>query len=175
MSDIKGTNVAARLAPFHTKDDYATHDAIYGKGGYKSVATIADRDKIPKSRLDDGCMVFVRENNTKYIYDAATETFTKDSEVVVGGEIEVDNFLSEASQNPVQNAVITKELNKLAKKGGNVVMTQEEYDALSSYSTSITYVIVKDDEVKAIYIGKTLIATAGKTSNNFPYNLPINF
>jgi hypothetical protein len=37
MANIQGTNVAAPVVPFTTEDIYATHDAKYGKGGYRSV------------------------------------------------------------------------------------------------------------------------------------------
>lgn len=174
MSNIKGTNVASAVAPFSEQDNYATHDAKYGKGGYKSVQTLADRDKIPKNRLDDGCMVFVRENNTKYIFDASTQTFTKDSQIAPNEELEIDSELSEYSENPVKNAVITKRILALEKKGGCLPLTQEEYNALEEYDFSTIYAIIKNDEVKAIYIGKTLIASSGG-SNRFPYSLPINF
>lgn len=175
MSDIKGTNVASRLAPFSKQDEYATHEAIYGKGGYKSVKTLADRDKIPKSRLEDGCMVFVRENNTKYIFDASTQTFTKDSQIAPNEELEIDSELSEYSENPVQNAAITKRILALEKKGGCLPLTQEEYDALEEYDFGTIYAIIRNDEVISIYIGKTLIATSSGGSNRFPYSLPINF
>lgn len=175
MSNLKGTNVASGLTPFSSLDDYATHDALYGKGGYKSVATLAERDKIPKTRLTDGCMVFVRENNSKYVYNAETQTFTKDSEILPPSEeLQIDKELSEYSENPVQNAAVTKAILELQKKGGNVVMTQEQYDALKEYSFNMTYVIVKNDELVAIYIGNVRIAN-NIASNRFPYNLPISF
>ena len=41
MSNIKGTNVASPIVPFTTDDTYATHEAKYGKGGFRTVQTIA--------------------------------------------------------------------------------------------------------------------------------------
>lgn len=66
MADIKGTNIASPVAPFTTDDAYPTHYAKYGNGGYKEVATITDRDAIPLSRLEDGCIVYVKADNTEY-------------------------------------------------------------------------------------------------------------
>lgn len=64
MSEIRGTNVAAPIVPFTTDDNYATHDAKYGKGGYRTVPTIADRNAIPFDRKDDGMLVYVVEDST---------------------------------------------------------------------------------------------------------------
>ena len=66
MSNIAGTNLAAGIAPFTTEDSYATHYAEYGKGGWHSVATIADRDAVPEQRRETGMVVFVQADNTPY-------------------------------------------------------------------------------------------------------------
>ncbi len=60
MTAISGTNVASPLAPFTTDDDYATHDAKYGKGGWREVADNTERDAIKSGRLRAGMHVYVR-------------------------------------------------------------------------------------------------------------------
>jgi hypothetical protein len=57
MSSIKGTNVLAPVVPFDTTDAHASHEARYGKGGYRSVADIAERDAIPALRREAGMLV----------------------------------------------------------------------------------------------------------------------
>jgi hypothetical protein len=57
MSSIKGTNVLAPVVPFDTTDSHASHEARYGKGGYRSVADIAERDAIPALRREAGMLV----------------------------------------------------------------------------------------------------------------------
>lgn len=59
MTKILGTNVASTVVPFTTLDSYPTHDARYGKGGYRSVSTIAERDSIPAPRRTVGMRVKV--------------------------------------------------------------------------------------------------------------------
>lgn len=59
MTSISGTNVSAPVVPFDTADSYPTHDAAYGKGGFRSVATISDRDAIPATRKTVGMRVVV--------------------------------------------------------------------------------------------------------------------
>ena len=57
MSSIKGTNVLAPVVPFDTTDTHASHEARYGKGGYRSVSDIAERDAIPSLRREAGMLV----------------------------------------------------------------------------------------------------------------------
>ena len=59
MSDLKGTNVASSIVPFTTEDTFATHDAKYVKGGYRTVETISERDSISVDRRSNGMVVYV--------------------------------------------------------------------------------------------------------------------
>jgi hypothetical protein len=59
MSSIRGTNVLAPVVPFDTTDAHASHEARYGRGGYRSVADIAERDAIPTLRREAGMLVWV--------------------------------------------------------------------------------------------------------------------
>lgn len=68
MSVLKGTNVASTIVPFTTDDMYATHDSLYGKGGYKEVATEQERDAIPETRLKEGTKVYVQDTKKEYRY-----------------------------------------------------------------------------------------------------------
>ena len=58
MSSIKGTNVAAPVVPFDTTDAHPSHEAKYGKGGYRSVADAAARSAIPAARREAGMLVY---------------------------------------------------------------------------------------------------------------------
>jgi hypothetical protein len=57
MTQIRGTNVLAPVVPFDTTDAHASHEARYGKGGYRSVADTAERDAIPQLRREAGMLV----------------------------------------------------------------------------------------------------------------------
>ena len=57
MTQIRGTNVLAPIVPFDTTDSHASHEARYGKGGYRSVADIPERDAIPALRRESGMLV----------------------------------------------------------------------------------------------------------------------
>jgi hypothetical protein len=72
MTAIAGTNVAAGIVPFDTNDAYQTHDAKYGKGGYRSVADLTARDAITAQRLDTGMVVYVVAESTEYRWTGST-------------------------------------------------------------------------------------------------------
>lgn len=58
--------VTGFIAPTDTSDTYATHDALYGRGGHRSVAALVDLDTIPADRRTEGMLVYV---------DATAETY----------------------------------------------------------------------------------------------------
>lgn len=66
VDDLKGTKVVSAIVPTSRLDQYPTHYAEFGKGGYRSVATIADRDNIPEQRRELGMKVYVIETKTEY-------------------------------------------------------------------------------------------------------------
>lgn len=88
MAQIKGTNVAAPIVPFDTAEIHPSHEARYGKGGYRTVATITERDAIPAPRREAGMLVFVEADESMWRLAAdlaAWEPFTADG----GGKVEL--------------------------------------------------------------------------------------
>lgn len=67
MVNIAGTNIAASIVPFTTEDTFPTHLSIYGKGGWREVENISERDSISNDRRNIGMVVYVKENDTIYI------------------------------------------------------------------------------------------------------------
>lgn len=111
MAELKGTQVAAAIVPFTDLDTYATHDAEYGKGGFRSVDTNAKRDAIPAARKVKGMVVRVNETGLHYYWNGSawTEWLPKSSMLV-------DAMFDIYSTNPVQNKVITTRINEHAAK-----------------------------------------------------------
>ena len=62
MAEIKGTNLAAPIVPFTDQDVYATHEAKYGKGGFRTVANMAELNAIPAPRREEGMLAYVLED-----------------------------------------------------------------------------------------------------------------
>lgn len=107
MAELKGTNVAAGIVPFTSEDKYATHDAQYGKGGFRSVATIAERDAISAERKTEGMIVRVTANGLNYEWknNAWVEWLPK-------GNVTVDTALSTTSNNAIANKAATAGINE---------------------------------------------------------------
>lgn len=66
MSEIKGTNVIGPVVPFDTTDTHASHEAKYGKGGFRTVADTTERDAIPSARREAGMLVYVTAADAVY-------------------------------------------------------------------------------------------------------------
>lgn len=77
MAAIKGTNVLAPIVPFDTTDTHASHDARYGRGGYRSVDTHADRDQIPALRREPGMLVWVNATQKAWRMNSDLVTWTE--------------------------------------------------------------------------------------------------
>lgn len=86
MAVIKGTNVVAPVVPLDTADVHPSHEARYGKGGYRSVATLAERDAIPPARREAGMLVYVSADDETWKLAADLVTWDQYS---TGGQVEV--------------------------------------------------------------------------------------
>lgn len=88
MANLVGTIVGAPLVPTSTDDVFATHDAVYGLGGWREVATLTERNSITRDRMREGMAVYVSETDTVYVLTGMGDTQATDEwEVVPLGEI----------------------------------------------------------------------------------------
>lgn len=67
VKNIPGTNVTSCIVPCTDEDNYATHDSTYGKGGWREVRTIEERNAIPLERRKLGMAVYVTQESKLYI------------------------------------------------------------------------------------------------------------
>lgn len=161
MAGLKGTQVAAIVVPFTDADKYATHDAEYGKGGFRSVETIALRDAIPTERKTKGMVVRVNETGLHYYWNGSAWT-----EWLPKGTMLVDAMFDIYSTNPVQNKVITTRINEHAAKFDDIYSKIENIPtitidtALSTTSTNPVQNKVITAKTRAIEV-----SVANLTSN----------
>lgn len=66
MAALSGTVVASRIVPSDSLDEYATHDADFGRGGHRSVSNLLERDQIPSPRRKEGMTVWVTSESKQY-------------------------------------------------------------------------------------------------------------
>ena len=134
MANISGTNVAARIVPFTTDDEFATHEAKYGQGGWQEVATIVDRDAITPARREAGMAVYVLATSKVYILGNDLTTWTelelgKVDDVQVNGTSVVSNKIASITlPSVIDNLTSTSTSDALSAKQGKVL--QGEIEAL---------------------------------------------
>lgn len=66
MAQIPGTRINSSIVPQDSGDIYATHQAQYGKGGWRTVADLTERDAISTQRREDGMVVWVTALSAGY-------------------------------------------------------------------------------------------------------------
>ena len=127
MANLSGTNLAAPVVPFTTEDTYPTHMAAYGKGGWRSVEDLDELYTIPTSRLEYGCVAYVKGEDKPYIYkDGNWSALDLGGGSEEGSEIVVDSELSLTSTNPIQNQAVA-----------NALVGKAEQSAVESLQTAV--------------------------------------
>lgn len=76
--------VIGSLVPNGTADKYPTHSDTYGKGGFRGVANVAERDAITTARRSLGMLVYAVAENKFYQLKGGVEN-TNWTEVNIGG------------------------------------------------------------------------------------------
>lgn len=90
-------NIAGTLYPDVANE--ATHDESYGRGGYRTVGTYAERDNIPLDHKVDGTLVFTRDQNaTTWRWNDSNSVWDLFPSSIQTGQIS-NNAISEAKLN----------------------------------------------------------------------------
>lgn len=118
MAELSGTKLASMVVPGTTEDKFPTHDAQYGKGGFRSVETVAERDAIPTERKTKGMVVAVTANGLNYQWNGTAWV-----EWLPKGNVTVDQSLNKASTNAVSNKAVTTAINDLSRDLNDVKET----------------------------------------------------
>lgn len=63
MGILQGTNILGSVLPFSTDDIYETHRDIFGRGGYRGVSDLNERDSITELRRSNLMLVGVEDNS----------------------------------------------------------------------------------------------------------------
>lgn len=154
--NLKGLNITSTIVPTNSADTFATHDSIYGKGGWREVNTIAERDAIPEDRRREGMVVYVRETFRNYqlqstlsnagwtVFPATTDVADIINDAINKGQInidltayynkgEMDALLNEyTKREEVSNALATATENIQAWVLGQGFLT--EHQSLAEYA-----------------------------------------
>jgi len=69
---LQGINLTDSIVPGTPGDNFPTHYDIYGKGGYRSVLDINQRNEIPLQRRSEGMIVRTNINNKLWMLNGGT-------------------------------------------------------------------------------------------------------
>lgn len=106
MALISGAvNITGTIAPTDTNDIYATHDSRYGKGGYREVADLLERNAITLARRSDGMLVYVRSEDKIYKLENGLENTNWVDFNLSSSQVEYDNTNSVLTATNIQDAV----------------------------------------------------------------------
>lgn len=108
MADIEKTlKISAPISPYSTSDSYPTHLSIFGKGGMKSVQSIAERNAIPEERREEGMLVYVVADKKIYgLRGGISNTDWCDIRFIVNGENAGQIIVSiSAPENPTESTL----------------------------------------------------------------------
>ena len=67
--ELNGTNIYAPIVPGTNDDRYPTHYNEYGRGGFKCVRTMFERDIIPIERLEVPTICYVFDDDMFYVWN----------------------------------------------------------------------------------------------------------
>ena len=157
MTQIRGTNLSAPVVPFTDHDEFPTHYALYGRGGYRTVQTIEERDLISSERREEGMLVWVIEDpSLNHLYQYLNQEWvipkfnSKDDEEDKGPDIVKVDEVSDLADLDVNFAYVESEEMIYVKKnngewiplgtggeavvipgGGIPIYTRKMYNALA--------------------------------------------
>jgi hypothetical protein len=150
MAAIPGTVIGAQIVPSDSADTYSTHEDIYGKGGFRSVADLTERDSISTQRRKEGMLVFVTSEVKTYqlqggITNSDWVLFDSGGSGSVSGEIyEVPFFIGTDTLSGSPNFIYDFDTNVLSISGA-VTADEASFESLSLGSTTVVDILDEDD------------------------------
>jgi hypothetical protein len=177
MAKINGLVVASRIVPTDDLDSYPTHDADYGRGGQRSVATLLDRDAVSADRRKEGMLVWVAETGIEYRLVGGTENSNwvesadvstedlSDISTALAGKVDNDRVLTDV---PV-DAVFTDTTYDVATQTEDGLMSSED-------KVKVDTIVFTDDVLILPSELEVLVADKGiimKSASGIRYRLTI--
>lgn len=132
MAENIGTQIIAPIVTPNSNDKFPTHINNCGKGGYHSVQSLVDRDKIPNDRREEGMLCGVIAENVVYqlrggIDNAFWEIFTTGA----GGATSASS-LNYSPTGDLKGTTVQEAVDELESKKANIndIYTKAETDNL---------------------------------------------
>lgn len=164
-SENSGTKVTANIYPI---GKFPTHHAIFGRGGYKTVTTLADRDAIPLDRLTVGSIVRVHNEGVEYVVNSIPSTYDSDTatgkdctwEVVKKGGID-ETQLSSLAKLDQDGKVLESQSRAIIYRGNYVNETTFNSEAGIPHNKSVNAIYIDNSNGKMYtYTGDKFVRDA---------------
>lgn len=137
-SETNGTKVLSNIIPTNPTDTYPTHLDKFGRGGYKAVTSIAERDAIPDDRLTLGCEVRVTEadgtSTLYYLSSLSPKTWT---EAIGGVDEEAVTGIIEGLKGQANGLASLDGTGKLAEAQSRALILQGSYQDSATFLNSV--------------------------------------
>lgn len=159
MAVVKGTNVAAPVVPFDDADQYPTHDAVYGLGGYREVANSTARDAIPVLRKRDGMLVFCQDTRTTFQWNSGSSSWS----IMASPRFDIPFFVSgkPASAQIVLNWIFAASITLPAS------LTGSQFHIATNPAAVMTFALSKISGGSSSSIGSVSFGTSGAATITF--------
>lgn len=147
MGSLGGTRIIAAIRPWDSADTYPSHEALYGKGGLRTVNGLDDRSAISTDRKEAGMIVYVISQSLHYqlqtdlsswsTFGGGSSTIDEISSIgnVTISTVSADDILSWAvsasawinKENPAGSATVTE----ISNIGNVVIIDASGLDVLT--------------------------------------------
>ncbi|MEO0075013.1 MAG: hypothetical protein ABIK31_02760 [candidate division WOR-3 bacterium] len=156
MSTLIGTNIVEQIVPLTPSDNYPTHLAIYGKGGWRTVNSIAERDAIPSERREEGMVVHVIGNGNYKLVGGITNAHW----------VNLFNFGTPVSTGTNNLEGISQLLARADHTHNTVLHYYNHATTATATTTSTTMVPIADTLINVTQSGTYVVLATVTTTNN---------
>jgi hypothetical protein len=130
--NIFGINLSDSIVPGTSEDNFPTHYDIYGKGGYRSVLDITERDSIPLERRSEGMIVRTNTINKLWMLDGGIENFNWVEISLTGSLVDNNNLVYVTGNQTISG--IKSFSTRPTVNGVNVLLSGEASLSFSDYN-----------------------------------------
>lgn len=147
MASIPGSvTVTGFIAPTDSLDSYPTHHEVYGKGGFRAVADLTERNAIPSDRRKEGMLVHVLSNGTTYQLDSDLSNWSIYTSTSLDG-VHTSDII--AGENVSSGRIVYVDTGKVYLADKDVITDRHKIIGITKTSALI-------NEVSTVYISGTV-------------------
>lgn len=169
MANLKGTVISSSIVPFSSDDIFETHRAEFGRGSFRTVQNINERDEIKELRRENLMMVAVESNSSS---GSSGDTYG----------IEVYQLILNNSDNPLSDDNLMNNDNFVPVNfggGGDWVFPPPATSVSSgkfgerSFDANFVYICIEDNLWKRMAMDFFVLSDPNNGLNGTNFDLPL--